>query len=246
MKYFIVLILIPLCGCFDFVTRTYQPTTMPSEKMMSFESSRALASGATLQSITANKVYYEGTEPKSADAQILLDLSYRFLGLLGVSMNSIDPADPEAVKKVFEQADKALEEKEKIIYDLRAEVKKTTEDLASQKNLVMVKGKEVETWVSRFKKTVLGIIGFIVFITIVLFLIQIFTGIPVLTGVLGGIRTFFKISKQTVKGIQEVREKLKQQSESDEGAKHILDMIDATLNKYQDEHVKSAIKRMKQ
>ncbi len=234
------------CSVVSIKNDQYKKTTqkIPQERELSFKSKEALAAGATLNSLKANQVYYEGVEAKSESAKILLDLSYRFLGLVGVNMQ-FDPSDPESVKKVFEEADRALEEKDKIIHDLKEDVKEQQRQVAENKLKREKAEKEALTWLGRLKKTVYGFVGLVIFVFLTLLIIQAITGIPVLTGLLGGIRTFWKVSRQTVKGVQEIREKLKKQAKNDPNAQDMLEEIDKTLDKHHDQHVKMAIKKMK-
>lgn len=236
-KLLIILVLLSGCSVVSIDRSTYEGK-IPQEKELSFVSKEALATGATLQNVTANKIYYEGTDPKSKDAKTLLDMSYRFLGLVGVKMN-FDPSDPESVSKVFEAADKALEEKDKNLHELKIALKKAEDDR-------IVAEKKAGTWLSRFKTGVYSLVGFIIFVLIVLLVLQVFTGIPFLTGLITGIRTFWKVSHQTVKGIQEIRDKLKKKKEEgDDRASDLLNEIDTILDKHQDAHVKSHIQKIK-
>ena len=239
MKRLLLILLIFLTGCLDLnVDRSAYEGKVPQEKKLSFKSTEALASGATLQNITANKVYYEGTEPKSKDAKTLVDMSYRFLGLVGVNMQ-FDPSDPESVKKVFAEADQAIEEKDKNLHDLREQLQKAQEDHTKEK-------KRADSWFSRFKGGVYGLIGLIVAVLLTLLILQAVTGIPFLTGLITGIRTFWKVSHQTVKGIQEIREKLKKKkAEGDVRAEELLGEIDGVLDKHQDSGVKAQVRKIK-
>lgn len=250
-----ILMLVSTCaGCnIVFGKRDYyRPRTqdVPVEAELSFESKEALASGATLNNSIANKIYYEGTEAKSYEAGILLDMSLRFLGFLGVN-TSVDPKDPESVKQLFAKADKALKEKDRIIHDLKKDVKEYRNELNKKQTYIKEKEKENLTLRGKIKKFIYGIIGTICTIGLILLVLQIFTGIPFFTASIGAVRTLFGVAKQTVEGLQDIRNKLKEKiaKEKDEEKRKMhekmLAEIDATLDKHQDGHVKKHIKKMK-
>lgn len=250
-------LLMLLTGCFDMVVKkdTVRPDLEPpQEKSLSFQSKEALASGATLQNVTANKVYYEGTEPKSEEAKVLLDMSYRFMGLLGVRTD-FDPSDPASVKAVFEKADKAIEEKDRIIYDLQEQVKEYNRKLVTAKEANDAAVKEHKTFKEKVWSWIWGIIGFVLLVVVILGLLQMFTGIPFLSGIAPWVmRRLHDTSKKTVAAIQEERDYWEDMAEnggSDEEktrAKGVLGHLNDTLEKHQKTapHVKSHIRKLKE
>lgn len=128
-KWLWVLLAVTLSGCsLVGLEKTYYKSDLgapPKEKQLSFQSKEALAAGATLSNQKAAQIFYEGTKPKSKEAKIVYDLSYRFMGLAGVNVQ-YNPDDPESIAKVFAAADKALEENNARIHDLEKQVKQVT------------------------------------------------------------------------------------------------------------------------
>ena len=256
MRNLLLPIMLSLClgGCLDLNVKkeAVRPDLdSPEEGVMSFQSKEALASGATLQNVTANKVYYEGTEPKSEEAQLLLDMSYRFMGLLGVRTN-FDPSDPESVKKVFEAADKAVEEQDLIIDYLQREVKDYNRKLLDAKTKTDAVSEGHKSFKCKVWGFIWSLIGFVILVAVVLGALQMFTGIPFLSGVLPWVvRRAHSTSKQTVDAVQKVRDNLKQMAENGESeetkalAKGVLGQIDSTLDSAQDAHVKDHIRKIK-
>jgi len=250
------LLLVFLTGCFSFLTiekgDVYRRDLedIPQKGEMSFASKEALAAGATLQNKTAAKVYYEGTEPLSPDASILYEMSYRFLGLVGVNMD-FDPSDPESVKAVFAEADKALEEKDGIIHKLENDVQDFNRRLAEEQKIRKTKEEEAVTWRSRVWALVWGVISVAVGIVALAGILQTVTGIPFLKGLFGLVKTMHATSKQTIAGVQEMREKLRAQAEASDNEEYrrlaagILREMDQTLDKHQDAGVKMHIRRLK-
>lgn len=232
--------------------------TPPQEKTMSFESKEALATGATLQNVTAAKVFYKGAAPESKEAKILYDMSYRFLGLAGVNMQ-FDPADPESVKKVFEKADKALEEKDSIIHQLQEDVKKFNQELATREKAIKDKGEELEQQNGKWR-THLGNLWFWIWFVVVacivvvigLGVLQVYTGIPWLTGLFGGIGKMFKVGRQTIEGVQRIKDELKNRisdaetEKEKEAYKGVLTLISQKLSEKQDEEVKAWVSKQKE
>ena len=254
MRYLVMVTLVCLLGCSvisfergDRVAKEIENSVI-QEKELSFESKEALAAGATLQNMKAGQVYYEGAQPKSEEAKIVYELSFDFMDLAGIHRD-FDPEDPESIKRILESDQKALEEKDKIIHQLKEDVKAQTREKAEaadkHKKYAESAEREKKGLLARLRAWFWGVIGSVFFILVVLFLIQTFTGIPVLTGLLGGIRTFWKVARQTVRGVQDIRNKLKEQAKQDDRAQQLLDMIDQTLDRHQDDHVKRSIVKMK-
>lgn len=255
MKYPAALILIFLMGCSfisfdrgDRIANKINQSVIPQEKELSFESKESLAKGATLQNMKAAQIFYEGTEAKSEESEIVYKLSFDFQDLTGINRD-FDPEDPESIKKILEADNIALQEKDKIIHQLKEDVKKQILEKAEQSDMHKTyksgAEKERKSLLGRLSAWFWGVIGSILCIVVVLFLIEALTKIPVLTGLLGGIRTFWKIAMQTMRGIQEVRNKLKEKAKTDEKAKELLEMMDTTLAKAQDKHVRDSIKKLK-
>jgi hypothetical protein len=249
-----------LVGC-SFVTierRNYKADiNPPSKKQLSFQSKEALAAGATLQNITAAEIYYKGTSPESEKAKLLYDMSYRFMNLAGVN-NQFDPSDPDSVYEVFEKADKALEEKDKIIHDLQRDVQRQLEELATNKKIIRDREAELiatqSTWSARWDTLwswIWGILIAIIVLIVGLGIAQAMTGIPFLTILFGGVRMLFNAAKQTIHGLQVVREELKESivsSESDEErkfAERMLKKLDSKMAQHQDNKVKEWIAKHK-
>jgi F0F1-type ATP synthase membrane subunit b/b' len=187
---------------------------IPEQKDLSFPSKEALGSGATLQNTICAKIFYKGCEPESADAKTIYDLSYRFMSFAGV-VNDFDPSDPESVKKVFDNADAALKERDKNISDLQQQVKDFSTKLAEKDVIVKDKDGQLAAENGKWSLKCGGLkfwLWFILISVIVLVVVlgglQIYTtifmppGVPFLTGPLGGFIKIFKFAKQTIKGIE--------------------------------------------
>ena len=194
--------------------RQYQRSLpgLPKDKEMSFPNKRAMAAGASLANVTAAQGYYEGFKAKSKEAKLLYDLTFRFMGLCGVNM-AFDPTDPDSIEKVFKEADNAVQEKEKNIADLKQQVQDFTSKLAEKEEIVRDKGAELKsfkaTWKARLGSLFWGILVSVILIVVGLGAVQVYTGFPVLTGLVktfipfakGGITTLFKLGKQTAVAI---------------------------------------------
>jgi len=256
-----VLLAVTISGCslVEVQQRHYKPKIkdIPQEKELSFKSKQHLAAGASLQNVTAAKVYYKGTEAESKEAKILYDMSYRFLGLVGVNMD-FDPSDPESISKVFSEADNAIKEKDKNIHDLQEQVKKMNNDLATLNATTQDKIAEAKSesgkWRWRFGTAVWGFFGIIILIAGGLLAAQIFTGIPFFTGALGMIRTIFKGVKQTVHGLEEFKHKVQKDIEQAKAEGHgyeamamekALNKFKETMHKHQDYHVKDYVEKIR-
>ena len=245
----LVAILVFVCsGCGDFVigkrTVLQEGGEIPQEKELSFKSKEALAAGATLQNVTAAQVYYEGAEPKSKEAKLLYDLSYRFLGLVGINMD-FDPGDPASIQKVFEKADNALKERDKNLHDLK-------EQLKQEQKAREVAEKERKGFAARVWGAVWAILGAILGILVILALIEVFTGIPTISWILPWIqKRIRKTAHQTMKGVQVVRKELENDIENGSSneekliLRRVLARINATLDDHQDQEVKQYIKAKK-
>jgi len=247
------------CSLVEVQQQHYKPKIkdIPQEKELSFKSKQHLAAGASLQNVTAAKVYYKGTEPESKEAKILYDMSYRFLGLVGVNMD-FDPSDPESVSKVFSEADNAIKEKDKNIHDLQEKVKKMNNDLATLNATTRDKIAEAKAesgkWRWRFGAGLWGIVIAALLIAGGLLAAQIFTGIPFFTGALGMVRTIFKGVKQTAHGLEEFKDTIKQdiakakaenRGYEAKAMEDALERFKSTLSKHQDAHVKEYLERIR-
>jgi hypothetical protein len=228
----VVLAILLLNGCaFVSVTQEHYkrglPDKLPQQKELSFTSKEALAAGASLQNVVAAKVYYKGVAPESADAKVLYDMSYRFMGLAGINMD-FDPSDPESVKKVFAEADNAIKEKDKNIDDLKRQVDVFMQEIATKTKIVKDKEAEMEAndgkWKVSFfwlKFALWTLLILIILVPIGLFLVQIFTGIPIFTLFMktfipfatGGVKTVFNGLKQTGVAIEETKKEIKEEIE---------------------------------
>jgi len=217
------------------VTKRVSPAVeLPREKLMSFESEESLSAGATVNLEKAAEIFYKGCEPESEIAKFVLKWAIRMVGILGVNTN-FDPDDPEQIKQVLEGGTKALEEKNQIIHTLRQDVESARIEAEKEKTSRVKEEKRsagLVTWIWR-----------LIWFAILLFLIQIFTGIPVFSGLLG---VLGRLRKQAVAGTQEFRETMKKKAEEgDVKAKEILALHDGIMDKHQDEKVKAEIKKLK-
>ena len=257
----IVILLLSLQSC-SLISITQKPplkinqSDAPREKLMSFDNQRALSAGATLNSTVAAKVYYKGTEAESKDAKTLWDMSYRFMALSGVN-NDFDPTDPESLKKVFEKADGALKQKNKDLADVRQKMQDFQVERERDQKLMTDKVAkaqlESKKWGAKFGSLFYGIIIFIVLLLIGAFVIQLYTGIPIFTGLFnGGLKTMGKLVHQTVAGVENFRNKNKTilsdekaTEEQKSRAKEILDTFGTMMNNVQDLDVRDHVTKLK-
>ena len=126
MNKLIYILIIPLifsCSLVKLETRYFKEDGKPVQKKeMDFDYKQALAKGGTINNQTANKIYHEGTEPKSPEAQRILDFSYEVMGIFGVNTD-FDIDDPESLEKAKIATREAVEEKNRIIAKLEEDVK---------------------------------------------------------------------------------------------------------------------------
>ena len=255
------------CSFVEVVQHHYKsglPEKLPQNKQLSFASKESLAAGATLQNMVAAKLYYQGAKPLSHDAEVLYEMSYRFLGLVGVNRD-FDPNDPESIEEVFRDADNALKEKDKNLHELKVQVDNMVMELATKTKIIKDKEAEMEakdgTWSARlgtWKYIASGLFIFILLIPIILLAIQLFTGIPVFTGfmqlavpfVKNVVAIGFNAAKQTAKSIDEWKDKWKKEiaarkrtGETEKAAivEEVLSSLKDHLGKNQDESVKDFI-----
>jgi len=253
-KVLLIILIFFIQGCsFIEVRKTYYRKDYgrkPQEKELSFTSKRALATGATLNNMTAAKVYYQGTEPQSKEAKILYDMSYRFMSLAGVKAD-FDPSDPESVAKIFEEADRALEEKERIIHQLKEDVKRYLQEKEK-----IVRDKEAELQALNNKWQVkLGNLWFWIWVIIIGFIALIIfcpaIGIPLLSRTVG---LTLKAGKNTMKAIEAIRDKWKEEErlakergdmKRYEQIRKVREELESELHKAQSEEEKLHIKKLK-
>ena len=254
----VLLFMSVLSGCSLFsVERSYYRADYkdkPQKQELSFKSKQDMAAAATLLNKLAAEIHFKGIEAESEKSKVVYDLTYAFVDLAGVVMD-VDPENLEDVTEILQNATTALKEKDEIIHKLEVDVKRFQDDSVQIK-----KDKEAELealngkW--QFKMGSLwwwikAIIIFAILGVVALGVIQVWTGIPILSAVFGGAKTLFKAAKQTMKGVQAVREELKKIStnggsqDERQKAHDMLAFIDSALSEYQDEDVKSWIKTKK-
>ena len=254
----VLICLLPGCSLISVTQKHYKNDqgTAPKEKLLSFESQEAMAAGATLNNVTAAEVYYKGTEPQSPQAKILYDMSYRFMAFIGVN-NNFDPTDPESLKKTFEAADKAIQEKDKNLAELRQAVDDYRTKLEGEKKIVRDKEAEMKAqdgkWSAKWGSLFYCFIGLLILIPVGAIVIQITTGVPLATGLFSGaLKTFGKFTKQTVQGLEQFKKELAETkvdasatNEEKEEAKYWLDALSNTLSKTHDQDVKDYVALLK-
>ena len=240
MKKLLVLIaLVSLMGCLDLnvnkgAAHRALLDNIPQEKELSFETKEDISALATANMEKSAQVHYEGTEAKSEESEFIWQASIRIAGILGINTD-FDPNDPESLKKILSKGTDALEEKNKQIDDLKTQVKDFEKKvLAANEEYQKEKKRSggLVTWIWR-----------LIWALVILFVIQILTGLPVFTGTLSLLK---KLGKQTVAGIQKFREDLKKRAaEGDEAAREQLARLDSRLDEAQDPKVKLYIKKLK-
>jgi len=263
---FCAFILLFLSGCSVIkMEKTYYQRDMPKppvKKQLSFKNKEAMGAAATLGNVMMNEAYYKGLEPESKEAKRLLDISYGFMDLAGVVYKHTATDSTEALDAYFEETqtkfESALEEKDKNIHKLEEDVQNNLVALATKTKII--KDKEAEMianngkWKAKWGSVVYWFWVFViggVILLIVGGIIQLQTGIPVVTGLFGGLKMVFKASKQTIAGIQEVKKTLKEQiskaktDEEKQAYEKSLKHIQETLHKHHDEKTKHFIKKAK-
>lgn len=233
---FFVASLALLAGCMDLNVHDGKPTAkdIPREKALSFETQEDISAIATANLEKSAQVYYEGTQAKSPDAEFVYQCAIRIAGILGIN-TQYDAKDPEQLKEILTRGTKALEEKNRQIDDLRRQV----EDYQVKVTQARDEAGKATTLAGTLKKWM----WYLVIGAGLLLVLQVFTGLPVFTGSLSLLK---KVTRQTVAGVQEIRDDLRARAaQGDPQAKSLLEKIDLTLHKHQDEQVKSQIKKLK-
>jgi flagellar basal body-associated protein FliL len=108
-------------------------------------------------------------------------------------------------------------------------------------------------WSAKMGSMFYGIIGFIILLFIGALAIQIYTGVPVFSGLLtGSLKTAGKLMHQTVAGVENLRNNLKntvadeKASEAEKHrAKEMLDTLGTMMNNVQDEDVRDYVNKLK-
>jgi outer membrane murein-binding lipoprotein Lpp len=233
---FLVAGMLLLAGCINLNIHEGKvlPKDIPREKPLSFETQTDISAVATANLEKSAQIYYEGTQAKSPEADFVYQCALRIAGILGIN-TQYDAKDPEQLKEILTRGTKALEEKNRQIDDLRRQVEDYQVKVTQAKDEA-VKATSRAGLLARW-------IRYLVIGAALLLVIQIITGLPVFTGSLSLLK---KAGKQTVAGIQEIRDDLKKRAEQgDAQARDMLTRIDTTLHKHQDEQVKGFIKKLK-
>lgn len=250
---------------------------IPQEEQQSLESIEAVSVGATEINKGMNEVYsiikYVNDDKKMAESfrqmeprlKAMLDFSYQVMGWLGVAWKEIDWNDPkqyfDQIKSQKDALNAALKEKAEIKLQYEKDKAEFIQNLASKDKVVKDKDAEMADrdgkWSAKlswwFK------IGFWVIVGLVilggLFYLygvvqRVLIGIPLKAAMMGpGLA--YKMVKQTVKGVQIVRDNLKakiDQAKTEEEknrVKQMLDEISTTLRKEHDEDTVEGIKSVK-
>lgn len=273
-KIFIIVLMLLLCsGCSLISVRrpdTYvdKIPTLPQEERMSVEGMEALSVGATeinkgLGELKALITYADKFKPKAFAKEIkkfmtrivtMWDFSYKVMGFLGVASRDIDWDNPdkyfeqiEAEKKALNSALSEYKEKEQ---QWKKDMDEFQRKLAEHEKLVKSKREELENakkgWKIKRNFSIGGLLGLFVLFNIILFVIQVFTKVPVFNMFWGGLVKVFKGTKQLVAGVQDVREHFKRENpDKTYTAREVKELIDGKLSKYTDESVKKLVKDIK-
>lgn len=182
------------------------------------------------------------------------DFSLKVMGFIGVAARDIDWDNPELyfeqIKSEKEALNAALSESKANEHKLKEDLDKFAKTLAEHEDLMKSEReamkRERDGWRITKNFSIGGLIGLFIFANIVLFLIQVFTKVPVFNLFWGGLIKLFKGTKQLVKGVQDVREHFKRADpEKTYTAKEVQDIIDGKLMKHTDESVKKLVENIK-
>ena len=102
---------------------------LPQRPELPFENKEQLSRATALNLDNAEKVYFEGCEPKAEPAEILLKLSKKFISTLGINTD-FDPNDPKSVEDVFKGVNEANKKIREQNAQLREDVRKASEEKA--------------------------------------------------------------------------------------------------------------------
>jgi len=260
LKYLIPFIIL-LAGC-SLVTfqqpDVYKPVMqdLPQAKEVSFDSKKSMAQGATLLTMNSEEIYYKGAEAGSKLAEDTRALAWRFVAWVGANLG-FDPKDPASIEKLFEQMDKAGEEKEKQIHDLKEQVLTLNSTLAQEKEYRKVAETEKDrlSGFTGFLKAILygilGVIGLLLFIALIL---QVVFKVPVLTWIVkylvtGSFKTVIQTRDETISAVQDIRDRLKKEMANGDRplkASEILKDIDTTFDEKTSVDVQNHIRKLKE
>lgn len=259
LRLFFILMLLQSCSLIKMESKYYKKEDgAPIQKQeMDFEDKQALAKGATVNSKVINEIYYNGTEAKSKEAKIALEFSYEVMGIFGVNTD-FDIDNLESVKNAQLEMRKAVEESNRIIAKLEADVK--AKEL-EKRNIVRDKEAELEAnngkWQAKWGSLFWGWIWTIAIVFIAAIVLQVWSGVPIFTWMFkGGINTIGMLKnglKQTVSAVGDTIKELEETTKDDKlteaeriEAKYWLDKMKENLKAKQDEIVKEHIKIIKE
>jgi len=227
--------------------------SLPQEKSLSVEAIGSMASASTQINKVLNKVYYEGVEKLDPVVEFALQVSYHLAGWTGIFNKDIDITDPKQVKEFYAGLQKAEAEKLEQIADLREQVKKTQAQALEQEKYRRTAEEGYKTLSETVWSWIWGIISAIIGLLVLCGLIQAITGVPILTGLLPWVtRRLKKTAEQTVKGVQAVRNELKDKvrnggsEEEKRLTAAILERVDAILEASQDSGTRAHIMKIKE
>lgn len=224
---------------------------MPQKKEISFEEKQQLKATATAAYQKSEEIYYKGTEPESEVAKFVKEATFRIMAWVGPVISKYNLDTAEDLDQFIEKTNKALEESQKKNYEYEKKEKEWKHQLATKDNLV----KSAKSKLKGFKASVFsGVWAFVIIFILALLvmgIIQAWTGIPVLTMFLGGVRKVFGGARQLVKGVQDFRQDLKddiaveKDSEKKKMKEEMLAKMDAKLSENQDEATKKLVRKIK-
>ena len=192
-----------LSGCFSLVKVDKQGYAINRPAIIkdleSLESQRHLADSATTNLKLTEKIFYEGTEAKSPDAKALRTIGYSLAGYLGLSADDIDIENlAKTMEKIKAGNKQALEE-------LQERNKKLEMDVDSARSAKLEiekvkKGLELQNtkWRTTFSHGMKGFFIMCIIIIILAIAIQMYTGVPVLSMIFGGVKFLFKGDRKSV------------------------------------------------
>ena len=178
---------------------------LPQRPELPFENKEQLSRATALNLDKAEQVYYEGAEPKSKPANIILKLSKKFISTLGINTD-FDPNDPKSIDTVFKGVDEANKKIREQNAQLMEDIKKAN---AEKAQIVRDKAAELANHEAKWKLKWGNLWFWIWFLIIALIVVSILFP-PVGAFIM---RWFMSatnwVAHHTVSGIQEFRDNMK-------------------------------------
>ena len=227
---------------------------VPQRPELPFKNKEQLSRATALNLDKAEKVYYEGAEPKEKSAEIILKLAKKFISTLGINTD-FDPSDPKSVEKVFSGIDEAnakIREQNAVLMEqikqVNNEKAKIIRDKAKELEMKSKENSTLKTKLGSLWAWIMLIFWIIIIGVVVLIIFVPSLGIPLARRIWGAtIGLTISAGKNTMKAVQEMRTELKEkvEKEHDENAKRHLDLLHSKLEKLQTPEEVAHIKKLK-